>query len=127
MFRTLETKDGICPPAIDITGASRCLVFGPYVQVSQGLWRGTVSVELCEEAARRRLAVQLGSIVGGFTTVELPNGIPGRHDVEVLHLMNEGDLVEMRVWTMTAAFHGELRFLGMTIEPVADARPSPHA
>lgn len=121
IFRTLETPDKVCPEVIDITGRARCLIYGPYVQLAQGLWRATVSFELCEEAARRSFTVQLGSLKSGFATVELPQGVPGRHDVEVLQNVSDGEAVEVRVWVKTAAFHGELRFLGVAIEPVAEA------
>jgi hypothetical protein len=121
MFLSLEASDTRCPPVIDVTGGSRILVHGPYVQLARGLWRAKVSFEICEEAARRKLAVQLGSITDTFTTVDVPPGVPGRHDIEVTHPLQDGDHVEIRIWLKAAAFHGELRFLGATIEPIADA------
>lgn len=125
IFRSLEAADTYCPPVIDVTGRARFLVFGPHIQLAQGLWRAKVSFEICEEAARRNFAVQLGTLTDSFTTIDVPPGVPGRHDIEVTHPMKDDDRAEIRIWLKAAAFHGELRFLGATVEPLADASASP--
>lgn len=117
-FRSNETPDNHCPEVIDITGRRRILVFGPWRRLASGLWRATVSVELCNEASRRSFGVQFGSL-RQFTTVGVPRGVAGRHDVELIHRLTPEEHAEIRIGVMAPAFHGSLRFLGAKVEPVA--------
>jgi hypothetical protein len=118
-FHSVDGADGLCPAAIDVTGQGRCLTHGPYVVLQPGLWRATATLEICQDAARRRLAVQFG-VEPHFSTQDLPYGIPGHHEVRVDFQLSEPGPVQIRILLRRAAFHGEVRFLGARVERLAD-------
>jgi hypothetical protein len=114
LFMTWDGDLAPCPAVIDVTGRARFLVFGPYLALEPGAWRAKVSLELCAEAVQRPIAVQFGA-EPDYTSVDLPRGAEGLHEVEIEHQMKSGDLAQIRVWLKRAAFHGELRFNGAEI------------
>ncbi len=113
-----------CPPVIDLTGPPRFVAFGPYVTLAPGCWRAKVILELCPEAARRRLAAQFGA-EPDYATVALPAGVPGHHAIVIDHTFAAGDLAQARLWLQGAAFHGEVRFLGVEISPLPESPEGP--
>jgi hypothetical protein len=104
---------------IDVTGRSRYLVHGPYVVLPAGVWRATASLDICADAARRRLAVQFG-VEPHYTTQDLPYGVPGHHEIGVVFSLDEPGATQVRILLRRAAFHGEVRFLGARVERLAD-------
>jgi hypothetical protein len=126
MFRSAETSDGLCPDTFDVTGARRILFSGPWARLAPGLWRATIIFDLCEEAARRQLAVEFGTAVSTFTMVDVPEGVSGRHEIEILHFVHGDEPLEVRFWVKRAAFHGSLSYIGAQLERVGD-QPLPTA
>jgi hypothetical protein len=120
IFSSAEGPSGDCPPVIDLTGRPRYLLFGPYVALPPGLWRATAFVELCPDAAKRVLAFQFGA-EPDYTTVDVIRGVVGRQVVELEHPMRSDGLAQLRLWLKKAAFHGEARFLGASLERMGDA------
>ncbi len=115
-----------CPPVIDLTGPPRFVVFGPYMALAPGRWRAEMIFELCPEAARRRLAAQFGA-EPDYATVAAPAGVSGRHAIVIDHTFASGDLAQARLWLQGAAFHGEVRFLGVTVRALPDPPRGPGA
>jgi len=118
-FLSSESDDNRCPAVIDVTGQARYLTYGPFIELRPGFWRARVLLEVCIDAARRRLAVQFG-VEPAYTTVELPYGVPGRHEIVVEHRLAEAGPVQIRLYLQRAAFHGEVRFLGAYLERLGD-------
>jgi hypothetical protein len=116
LFFTNDTADRRVPEVIDVTGRSRFLFAGPYVNLPAGLWRASVFLDICPEAARRKLAVQLG-VEPDYTTVDLTQGQAGPQAVQVEHLMSGDGHAQVRLWLKRAGFHGEIRFSGVALEP----------
>ncbi len=114
-FFSREGGGDRCPEVIDVTGRPRFLVYGPYVGLGVGVWRATAFFHLCPDAARRSLAVQFGA-EPTYTTLELPRGLHGLHRIEIIHRMTEPGLAQVRLWLKKAAFHGEVRFAGVSID-----------
>jgi hypothetical protein len=106
--------NGPCPEAVDVTGRARYLFYGPYAALGPGRWRATVFLHLCPDAARRPLAVQFGA-EPDYTTLDLPFGVPGNHRVDLEHSLREGDAAQVRLWLKKAAFHGEVRLIGVSL------------
>ena len=46
--------------------------------------------------------------------------VAGRQEVEIEHTLKDGDLAQVRFWLKAPAFHGELTFLGVELERIAD-------
>lgn len=112
-FFNADGSQSKCPVVIDLTGPARFLVYGPYAPVAAGLWRATVSFELCGDGARRFLLVQFGSDPDYTTVGVAPTRQPGRRDVAVEHRVKAGGLAQVRVYLARAAFHGDFRFIGV--------------
>jgi hypothetical protein len=102
---------GPCPSTIDLTGRARRLAYGPFLELEPGVWRATVKLGLCSDAARRCLAVQFG-VEPDYTTVEVPRGVPGDLELEICHTITEAAPAQIRLCLSKAAFHGEVRFDG---------------
>ncbi len=119
-----RSGDGPCPPTIDITGRPRILVFGPYIQLGGGLWRLTARFELCPDAGQYPWLLQF---VAGPHMVEesIPPSGAGAYEVSLEQPWRGSQIVEMRLFVVGAAFHGALRFEGVTIERIADLAIGP--
>lgn len=111
-----------CPPVIDVTGRARVLVYGPGRELDPGVWQATVCLHLSHDAALRRMVVQFGP-EADYTTVNLPLGVSGDHKVELTLTMHEAGPVQVQLCLKKAAFHGEVRFSGVSIERIADRHP----
>lgn len=123
MFLSVDVPDGKCPPIIDATGRARVLMYGPYAMLAPGAWRAVAHLELCPDAAQRRLAIQFG-VGQAYTTVDVPGGPLGLRKIQIDHVCREPGHAELRLVLKRAAFHGRVRFLGASIERVAVALTS---
>jgi hypothetical protein len=119
----LDSNGGHCPSEIDVTGRARYLFFGPYLPLAPGIWRATISVRLCPDAARCRLALQFGA-EPDYDTVDLEFGVDGDHVVIVEHRRVEPGLGQVRLWLKKAAFHGGVRLSGAAVERIGDLETS---
>jgi hypothetical protein len=118
-----QASGGSCPPVIDVTGRARILVHGPNQKLPAGVWRATVFLHLSPDAAHRRIGVQFGP-EPDYTTVDLPLGVAGDHKVELTLTAHEAQRYQIRLWLKKAAFHGEIRFAGASVERIADLPPA---
>jgi hypothetical protein len=119
LFRTAEGPGNRCPEVIDVTGRPRHLFYGPYLPLGPGRWRAVAHLQVCADAARCRLAVEFGASPH-FTSIDLPFGSKGSLEIEVTHLVKEAGFGEVRLSLNRAAFHGEVRFLGVGVERLGD-------
>jgi len=120
-FSDAEAGVDTCPEVIDLTGRACFVFYGPYAPLAAGLWRATVSINSCADAARRPLSLQFGA-EPDYTTVDLPFGMPGDHHLTLEHWFDGGQMAQVRLWLKKAAFHGEVRFLGAHVELISDER-----
>jgi hypothetical protein len=128
LFRWGDAPDETCPEQIDVTGPPRVLVFGPFMSLEAGLWRAEVHYEVCDQAARRSYLVEFGS--GADLSREWFGPVTlGRNRIVVTHQFADAAVSEIRFWVARAAFHGQLRFLGVTLKRVGpeDGPPDPRS
>lgn len=121
LFQTGEGTDKACPPAIDITGPMRVLVFGPMRILPAGAWTLTTRFALSSEAARHPYILQF---IHGDSLVEQrfqPTGA-GRFDISLENTFEADAVAALRLWLGGAAFHGCLQFFGAVAER---RRPAP--
>lgn len=119
VFLSEEGEGDCCPVIVDVTGRSRHLIYGPYLPLAAGRWRATAFLDLCADAAKRMLAVELG-VYPHFTAVDLRRGVAGRHVVTIEHMMVGEGLAELRLWLKKPAFHGQVRFHGAVLARVGE-------
>ncbi len=104
-----------CPAAIDVTGRSRILVFGPRKELGAGRWRVTARFELNADAGLYPYILQFDDRVHLAEERFGPMGT-GLYEVSVDNGWPTPAVVELRLWLLMHAFHGELRFHGAKIE-----------
>ena len=102
------------PHDVDITGAPRCLGFGPYVRLGPATWRAEVEIELCADAARYDYLIEFGTN-GDFSTAITRASGPGRHVATITHRLEAPADVEVRVSLARAAFHGRFALIGVRV------------
>jgi hypothetical protein len=124
LLRWGDKPDEPPPEVMDITGGARSLVFGPYIYLPPGAWRLTASFDVDEEAAKRFWLVTFGS-GAEFSNLDATQLTPGRHDLSIVHRLVAPGPAEFSLGVPAAAFHGELQFLGLTIELVDEAEAAP--
>jgi hypothetical protein len=115
LFRCGDDPDQVCPESLDVTGAARVLVFGPFITLTAGVWRADVMVDVCEQAARRFYLLEFGA-GSNLSRVALHPLKPGRNVVSIEHPFDKPAEAELRFWVARAAFHGNLHFGGAVIE-----------
>ena len=114
-------RDHPCPETIDLTGLARIVVFGPFIVLPPGHWRAAVEFELCADAATRSFLVEFGPFDRRRAITYRP--VAGGRQVAWL----DCDLVrpwevEIRLAVTRPVFHGELRFRGASVQPLAPAQ-----
>ncbi len=109
---------GPCPKVIDITGRARVIFRGPGVTVGPGLWRATVHFELCQDAARRFLALDFG-VAPDFAIIDLPRGVVGPQRVMMDRSIAFAAPLQLSLRLRKPAFHGYVRFTGATLQRLA--------
>ncbi|HEV2364506.1 MAG TPA: hypothetical protein VGS12_09970 [Caulobacteraceae bacterium] len=117
-FRWLDTEE-VCPESADITGYGRVLIVSPPREFSAGRWRFTVAFELCPDAGRYPYAVVVGN-QSGASREDLQASGAGLYEVSVERTLEAVAPLEVHLKITRAAFHGELRLLGMTVERLGD-------
>jgi len=115
LFLSGYSPPDACPETFDITGAARHLMFGPYIELTGGLWRATAELELCPDAARARLAVEWGS-EPHYSSAMLEPGQAGLRTIALCHRIDRPQRMQLRLWLKKAAFHGTVSFVGVTVE-----------
>ncbi len=100
------------PPvaALDVTGPSRCLIYGPYIGLPKGAWTSRMTVKMEGDAAGTNLRIEVwaGEML---KFIELPLRSPGLVDVELLFdSPGAGCPVELRVFKADSASEGLLVF-----------------
>jgi hypothetical protein len=103
-----------CPAVIDITGAARILCFGPYLHLPAGRWSAELHLDLCPDAARRHYFTQFGPSDRLSAIMARPAG-PGHCVVRLETELAAPTVVETRLSIPRAAFHGELKVLGVKV------------
>lgn len=107
-----------CPAVIDLTGLARIIVFGPFIVLPPGRWRAAVEFELCAEAATRSFLVEFGPYDRRRAITYQPAAAGLQVASADCDLVRPWE-VEIRLAVTRPTFHGELRFHGATIEPLA--------
>jgi tetratricopeptide (TPR) repeat protein len=115
-----EADPGACPETIDLTGAPRNLVHGPYVPLQPGIWRAVINFELCPDAARRRLSLSFGCNSTKNITEREVSPAAGPQQVVIEHAVQDGDNTSLALALKRHAFHGEVRFHAATVERLRD-------
>lgn len=100
---------------LDLTGASRILVFGPYVSLPPGLWRATIGFTIDAAAARRRFRVEWGD-QAAFAVHPFRPDQPGRYALEIEYRWDAPAPAEMRLVLEEGAIDGALTFDGLRLE-----------
>lgn len=104
-----------CPEVIDVTGRHRVLVFGPMLLLKAGPQRLTARFALSAAAARNAFILQF---IHGEQLAEQtfqPTGA-GEYAVSLETNFALDAVAALRLWTARAAFDGELRFLGASVD-----------
>jgi hypothetical protein len=121
LFFVGDTHQRVTGP-IDITGRSRCLIFGPYIRLPAGRWNADVAVAFADLGGSKDFiidvatpvqlnAISINVINQGGVQTSLPF---------VLDPANES-AVEVRVSINSAAFEGRLALGAVTLRPQQDS------
>lgn len=107
----------LAPGSLDVTGAPRILVFGPYVSLPAGLWRITLDFTVDEAAAGLRYHVEWGDQTG-FSLHPFQPSAAGRYELQIEHRWQIRGAAEIRLVLEQGAIDGTLTFEGLQIERI---------
>ncbi len=113
-----------CPEVIDVTGRVRFLASGPHRPLPSGRWQANIYLHLCASAARRPIRVEFGA-EPDYSFAQLPFDVAGPHRIALEHDFAHGDQAQVRIILQRAAFHGELRILGIVLRHATRPNPLP--
>lgn len=105
------------PGSLDVTGAPRILVFGPYVSLTPGLWRITLEFAVNEAAAGLRYHVEWGDQTG-FSFHPFQPDQAGRFELQIAHRWQARGAAEIRLVLEQGAIDGGLTFDGLQVERI---------
>jgi hypothetical protein len=108
--------------AIDVTGPSRCVLYGPYIRLPAGHWSCALLFGCSPEAVGLGMVadVYAGHHLGQVTFTIEEAGI---FEIEIAFENPDPDrLVEIRLFTTRAAFEGSIAIGQATLSPLAAKR-----
>lgn len=106
----------------DVTGSSRCLIFGPYIRLPEGPWSCSIMLGFSQRAVGLRL---VADVVAGtpLSRVEFEVDEPGVFEIEFSFVNSNPDLpVEVRLFNASAAFEGEIMLGQVRMVPLGAKR-----
>ncbi|TBW39535.1 hypothetical protein EYW49_06610 [Siculibacillus lacustris] len=110
---------------IDLLGPARCLVYGPYLSLPQGLWELEVELEVAENLSGNRLEVD---IFHGTVLVANNFALPaaGRFSVRAsFDVFEPREPVQLRISTWEGAIEGILELRGTHLVRIGEAVTPP--
>jgi hypothetical protein len=115
LFKSGAALDQPCPKVIDVTGRMRVLVFGPMIILPAGQWRLRARFGLSPDAALHSYILQF---IHGDSLIEqrLQPAAGGEFEVVLENGFAVDAMVALRLWLADPAFHGELGFIGASVE-----------
>jgi hypothetical protein len=108
--------------AIDITGASRCLVFGPYIRLPRGSWSCALLFGCSAEAVGLPMIAEVfaGNVLATARFTIEDSGI---FEIEMPFENPDPDaLIEVRLFNGKAAFEGRIAIGKVTMTPLQTRR-----
>jgi hypothetical protein len=99
---------------IDVTGRQRHLFFGPYELLASGVWMARLELDLCPDAAKRALTAEFG-VDPEMAAFDVAPGAPGPRTIELVQAIRTPGRAQVRLRLRRAAFHGWVRFTGVTL------------
>lgn len=103
--------------AIDVTGARRCLLFGPYIKLPEGPWSCSLLLGCAQNAVGIGLTME---IYGGtqLNSVDVVITEPGLFEIELPFVNRDPDArLEVRLISAKASFEGELMAGSVRLTP----------
>lgn len=107
---------------VDVTGSSRCLIFGPYIRLLEGPWSCALMLGFSERAVGLRM---VADVVAGvpLNHVNFEVDEPGVFEIEFSFVNSNPDLpVEVRLFGADAAFEGEIMLGPVRLTPLKARR-----
>lgn len=106
------------PKRFDLTGASRCLFYGPYIRLPEGSWQ--ISCRFRADSNSIGVKILMDVVNGvNITRYNFEIEFEGLFDYEFLLPVSQPDHpIEIRVFTAIAAFEGNLSFEGITLTEI---------
>jgi hypothetical protein len=120
VFEDAERRD-MAPPAIDLTGRGRVVVFGPRLDLPPGHWRVTGRFSLDVEDSDVYLKFQWG-VGEDLETMDIMLQRSGAYEVSLEKSWATQGPAELRVWASNAHFLGKMEFYGATVALVGEPR-----
>ncbi|HEY0104558.1 MAG TPA: hypothetical protein VGB91_00640 [Rhizomicrobium sp.] len=107
---------------VDVTGVSRCLIFGPYIRLPEGAWSCSVVLASTPGAVGMRMVAEVIAGVS-LNRVDFEVAEAGIFEVEISFVHANPDLpIEVRLFNAEAAFEGEIAIGQVRMTPLAARR-----
>jgi hypothetical protein len=106
---------------IDVSGGSRCLIYGPYIHLSPGSWNARVVLGFSPEATGHIFLVDACCANQQLAATSFPASSTGVQTAEISFSLGEatGQGVEIRVMVLDEQAKGQLAFGHATLTPLA--------
>jgi hypothetical protein len=116
IFLSIDTGGAYVPDIINITGTFRCPVYGPYIHLPPGTWRGTCNIRVWDNHGRVTYRLDVFS---SRTLFETDLRLPVSGDVECSFLFDNPsatEAIQIRLIQIQGAIEGYMEFYGVSIE-----------
>lgn len=109
--------DNASSVVLDLTGANKAFVFGPYIDLPPGLWRAVFRFSVTIDALSIPLHFEWGP-AGDSVILQERIRKTGIYEVSLERHWDESALAEFRIYTQHPVFSGLLEPLGCTVTRV---------
>lgn len=105
------------PGELHLAGRARCLVYGPYITLPEGLWRITIRFTVDAPAAERKFRFEWGGTTD-FAQLTFEPGKPGMYMAQLQHAWTSLDASELRLILPESSLGGILQMDSVEIDMV---------
>lgn len=109
-------------PLLDMTGRARPVLFGPFVELTPGVWRVEIEVAVDPEGSPALLLFEWGA--GAlFVSCKAEVAAPGLYSVALDRVWSAGEAAQARLWIAQPLFQGRMEFMGCRVTRMPDDTP----
>jgi hypothetical protein len=123
LFLLGDRPDTAATQLIDVTGPSRCLLYGPYIHLPEGSWSCNLLFGCTKEAVGLKFVADIvAGVSSNLAKADFQIDEPGIFEIEVSFAHAGHGSIEVRIFNAAAAFEGHVALGQVTMVPLKGKR-----
>ncbi len=123
LFLLGDRPEAAATQLIDVTGPSRCLLYGPYIHLPEGSWSCNLLFGCTKESVGLKFVADIAAAgTSKLARAEFQIDEPGIFEIETSFVHAGHGSIEVRIFNAGAAFEGHVALGQVTMVPLKGKR-----